>query len=175
MIKISDDETILREGKCPYCGYDWKEKEQLSKNIEKTTKDVNSLLGTAGKQMKDTIDEIREIFMKNVWSNAELLISELEKDVLLSSFMEFEESDIIEKHKYIEQFLKDNAFEINMSKENSVDSIEKDIQQIQDIIKETICILPEEYYQKKTQYQFDTILTDYFFSVNYYYKTVMIL
>lgn len=165
LIKISDDETILGEGKCPYCGYDWKEKEQLSKNIEKTTKDVNSLLGTAGKQMKDTIDEIREIFMKNVWSNAELLISELEKDVLLSSFMEFEESDIIEKHKYIEQFLKNNAFEINMSKENSVDSIEKDIQQIQDTIKETICILPEEYYRKKTQYQFDTILTDYFFSI----------
>lgn len=165
LIKISDDETILGEGICPYCGYDWKEKEQLSKNIEKTTEDVNSLLGTAGKQMKDTIDEIREIFMKNVWSNAELLISELEKDVLLSSFMEFEESDIIEKHKYIEQFLKNNAFEINMSKENSVDSIEKDIQQIQDIIKETICILPEEYYQKKTQYQFDTILTDYFFSI----------
>ena len=32
--------------------------------------------------MKDTIDEIREIFLKS-WSNAELLISELEKDVLL--------------------------------------------------------------------------------------------
>ena len=126
---------------------------------------MNSLLGTAGKQMKDTIDEIREIFMKNVWSNADLLISELEKDVLLSSFMEFEESDIIEKHKYIEQFLKNNTFEINMSKEISIDSMEKDIQQIQDTIKEMICILPEEYYQKKAQYQFDTILTDYFFSI----------
>ena len=165
LIVISDDEKILGDGICPYCGYDWKEKERLSKNIEKTTNDVNSLLGTAGKQMKDTIDEIREIFLKNVWSNAELLISELEKDVLLGAFMEFKESDITEKHKYVEQFLKNNSFEINISEEFSIDSMEKDIQQIQNIINETICILPEEYYQKKNQYQFDSILKDYSLSM----------
>lgn len=65
------------------------EKEQLLNNIEKTTNDVNSLLGTTGKQMKEIVDTISETFLQNVWGDAEVLISDLESNVLLSAFMEF--------------------------------------------------------------------------------------
>ena len=81
LMRISDEGSIFEDGKCPYCGYDWKDKDQLLKNIEKTTKDVNALLGTAGKQMKEIVDSIREDFMQNVWADAEILISDLESNV----------------------------------------------------------------------------------------------
>lgn len=165
LMEVSEEEKILEDGRCPYCGYDWKEKEQLSNNIEKTTNDVNSLLGTAGKQMKETVDAIRETFLKNVWSDTEFLISDLEGDVLLGAFMEFDENDIIEKYKYIDKFLKDNSFDVVISEEFSINSMEKDIQQIQNVIREAICVLPEEYYKKKNEYQLDSILKEYFLSM----------
>ena len=149
LMKTSEEGSIFEDGKCPYCGYDWKEKEQLLNNIEKTTNDVNSLLGTAGRQMKEIVDTISEVFLQNVWVDAEVLISDLESNVLLSAFMEFDESDIVEKYKYIDKFLKDNMFEISLTDEFSVNNMEKDIQQIQNVIKNAICVLPEEYYQKK--------------------------
>lgn len=165
LMRISDEESIFEDGKCPYCGYDWKDKDQLLKNIEKTTKDVNALLGTAGKQMKEIVDSIREDFMQNVWADAEILISDLESNVLLSAFMEFDESDIVEKYKYIDKFLKDNEFEIPLTDEFSVNNMEEDIQQIKNVIKDAICVLPEEYYQKKSEYQFDNLLKEYFLSI----------
>ena len=135
LMKTSEEGNIFEDGKCPYCGYDWKEKEQLLNNIEKTTEDVNSLLGTAGKQMKEIVDTISEVFLQNVWAEGEVLISDLESNVLLSAFMEFDESDIVEKYKYIDKFLKDNMFEISLTDEFSINNIEKDIQRIQNIIK----------------------------------------
>ena len=162
LMRASEEGSIFEDGKCPYCGYDWKEKEQLLNNIEKTTNDVNSLLGTAGKQMKEIVDTISEVFLQNVWVDAEVLISDLESNVLLSAFMEFDESDIVEKYKYIDKFLKDNMFEISLTDEFSVNNMEKDIQQIQNVIKNAICVLPEEYYQKKSEYQFDSLLKEYF-------------
>ena len=149
LMKTSEEENIFEDGKCPYCGYVWQEKEQLLNNIEKTTNDVNSLLGTTGKQMKEIVDTISETFLQNVWGDAEVLISDLESNVLLSAFMEFDESDIVQKYKYIEKFLKDNMFEISLTDEFSVNNMEKNIQQIQNVIKNEICVLPEEYYQKK--------------------------
>lgn len=165
LIKITKEETILEDGKCPYCGYDWKEKERLSNNIEKTTNDVNYLLGTAGKQMKEIVDVISRVFLQNVWADAEVLISDLESNMLLSAFMEFDEGDIVEKYKYIDKFLKDNLFEISLADEFSVSNVKKDIQQIQKVIKDAICVLPEEYYQRKSKYQFDNILKEYFESI----------
>ena len=109
LMKTSEEENIFEDGKCPYCGYVWQEKEQLLNNIEKTTNDVNSLLGTTGKQMKEIVDTISETFLQNVWGDAEVLISDLESNVLLSAFMEFDESDIVQKYKYIEKFLKDTS------------------------------------------------------------------
>ena len=44
--------------------------------------------------------------------------------------------------------------------------MEKDIQQILTAIKELIYVLPEEYYQKKNEYQFASILREYFFSID---------
>ena len=165
LMKTSEEENIFEDGKCPYCGYVWQEKEQLLNNIEKTTNDVNSLLGTTGKQMKEIVDTISETFLQNVWGDAEVLISDLESNVLLSAFMEFDESDIVQKYKYIEKFLKDNMFEISLTDEFSVNNMEKDIQQIQNVIKNAICVLPEEYYQKKNEYQFDSLLKEYFLSI----------
>ena len=165
LMKTSEEENIFEDGKCPYCGYVWQEKEQLLNNIEKTTNDVNSLLGTTGKQMKEIVDTISETFLQNVWGDAEVLISDLESNVLLSAFMEFDESDIVQKYKYIEKFLKDNMFEISLTDEFSVNNMEKDIQQIQNVIKNEICVLPEEYYQKKNEYQFDSLLKEYFLSI----------
>ena len=165
LMKTSEEENIFEDGKCPYCGYVWQEKEQLLNNIEKTTNDVNSLLGTTGKQMKEIVDTISETFLQNVWGDAEVLISDLESNVLLSAFMEFDESDIVQKYKYIEKFLKDNMFEISLTDEFSVNNMEKNIQQIQNVIKNEICVLPEEYYQKKNEYQFDSILKEYFLSI----------
>lgn len=165
LMRASEEGSIFEDGKCPYCGYDWKEKEQLLNNIEKTTNDVNSLLGTAGKQMKEIVDTISGVFLQNVWVDAEVLISDLESNVLLSAFMEFDESDIVEKYKYIDKFLKDNMFEISLTDEFSVNNMEKDIQQIQNVIKNAICVLPEEYFQKKSEYQFDSLLKEYFLSI----------
>ena len=165
LMKTSEEENIFEDGKCPYCGYVWQEKEQLLNNIEKTTNDVNSLLGTTGKQMKEIVDTISETFLQNVWGDAEVLISDLESNVLLSAFMEFDESDIVQKYKYIEKFLKDNMFEISLTDEFSVNNMEKNIQQIQNVIKNEICVLPEEYYQKKNEYQFDSLLKEYFLSI----------
>ena len=79
--------------------------------------------------------------------------------------MEFDESDIVEKYKYIDKFLKDNMFEISLTDEFSVNNMEKDIQQIQNVIKNAICVLPEEYFQKKSEYQFDSLLKEYFLSI----------
>ena len=115
--------------------------------------------------MKEIVDTISEVFLQNVWVDAEVLISDLESNVLLSAFMEFDESDIVEKYKYIDKFLKDNMFEIPLTDEFSVNNMEKDIQQIQDVIKNAICVLPEEYYQKKSEYQFDSLLKEYFLSI----------
>lgn len=165
LMKTSEEENIFEDGKCPYCGYVWQEKEQLLNNIEKTTNDVNSLLGTTGKQMKEIVDTISETFLQNVWGDAEVLISDLESNVLLSAFMEFDESDIVQKYKYIEKFLKDNMFEISLTDEFSVNNMEKNSQQIQNVIKNEICVLPEEYYQKKNEYQFDSLLKEYFLSI----------
>lgn len=165
LMKTSEEENIFEDGKCPYCGYVWQEKEQLLNNIEKTTNDINSLLGTTGKQMKEIVDTISETFLQNVWGDAEVLISDLESNVLLSAFMEFDESDIVQKYKYIEKFLKDNMFEISLTDEFSVNNMEKNIQQIQNVIKNEICVLPEEYYQKKNEYQFDSLLKEYFLSI----------
>ena len=67
--------------------------------------------------------------------DAEVLILDLESNVLLSAFMEFDESDIVQKYKYIEKFLKDNMFEISLTDEFSVNNMEKNIQQIQNVIK----------------------------------------
>lgn len=165
LITISEERKIFEDGKCPYCGYDWKEKERLLINIEKTTNDVNSLLGTAGKQMKEIVDVIRDVFLKNVWADAEALLFDLERNVLLSAFMDFDENDIVEKYKYIDKFLKDNLLEISLADEFSENDMEKDIQQIQNVIKKAICVLPEEYYQKKSDYQFDSLLKEYFGSI----------
>ena len=165
LITISEERKIFEDGKCPYCGYDWKEKVQLSKNIEKTTNDVNSLLGTVGKQMKEIVDVISEVFLQNVWPNAEMLIFDLESNVLLSAFMDFNENDIVEKYKYIDKFLKNNLLEISLVDEFSVNGMEKDIQQIQNVIKNAIYVLPEDYYQKKSEYQFDNLLKEYFGSI----------
>lgn len=164
LMKTSEEGSIFEAGKCPYCGYDWKEKEQLLNNIEKTTNDVNSLLGTAGRQMKEIVDTISEVFLQNVWVDAKVLIFDLESNELLNAFMEFDESDIVEKYKYIDKFLKDNMFEISLTDEFSVNNMKKDIQQIQNVIKNAICVLPEEYYQKKSDYQFDRLLKEYFLS-----------
>ena len=166
LLEISRDEDFLVDGKCPYCGYDWKEKEVLSKNIEKTTNDVNALLGTAGKQMKEIGDVIRETFLKNVWSDMESIISDLEGDALLGAFMEFDENDIVQKYKYVDNFLNDNLLNIVISEEFSINNMEKDIQQIQNVIRELIYVLPEEYYQKKNEYQFTSILNEYFLSID---------
>lgn len=166
LLEISEGEDFLADGKCPYCGYDWKEKEVLSKNIEKTTNDVNALLGTAGKQMKEIGDVIRETFLKNVWGDMESIISDLEGDVLLGAFLEFDENDIVEKYKYVDNFLNDNLLDIVISEEFSINNMEKDIQQIQNVIRESICVLPEEYYQKKNEYQFASILKEYFLSID---------
>lgn len=166
LLEISEGEDFLADGKCPYCGYDWKEKEVLSKNIEKTTNDVNALLGTAGKQMKEIGDVIRETFLKNVWSDMESIISDLEGDVLLGAFLEFDENDIVEKYKYVDNFLNNNLLDIVISEEFSINNMEKDIQQIQNVIRELIHVLPEEYYQKKNEYQFASILKEYFLSID---------
>lgn len=115
--------------------------------------------------MKEIVDTISETFLQNVWGDAEVLISDLESNVLLSAFMEFDESDIVQKYKYIEKFLKDNMFEISLTDEFSVNNMEKNIQQIQNVIKNEICVLPEEYYQKKNEYQFDSLLKEYFLSI----------
>lgn len=165
LIKISEERKVFEDGKCPYCGYDWREKERLSNNIEKTTNDVNSLLGTAGKQMKEIVDGISNVFLQNVWADAKALLFDLENNVLLSAFMDFNENDIVEKYKYIDKFLKDNLLEISLADEFSANDMEKNIQQIQNIIKNDICVLPEEYYQKKSEYQFDSLLKEYFESI----------
>lgn len=165
LIRASEEGNIFEDGKCPYCGYNWQEKELLSNNIEKTTNDVNSLLGTAGKQMKEIVDVISETFLQNVWVDAERLISDLERNVLLSAFLEFDENDIVEKYKYINKFLKDNLFEVSLADEFSISNMEKDIQQIQNVIKNAMCVLPEEYYQKKSEYQLDSLLKEYFLSI----------
>lgn len=165
LIRASEEGNIFEDGKCPYCGYNWQEKELLSNNIEKTTNDVNSLLGTAGKQMKEIVDVISETFLQNVWVDAERLISDLERNVLLSAFLEFDENDIVEKYKYIDKFLKDNLFEVSLADEFSVSNMEKYIQQIQNVIKNAMCVLPEEYYQKKSEYQLDSLLKEYFLSI----------
>lgn len=166
LIRTSEEGNIFEDGKCPYCGYDWKEKEQLLNNIKKTTNDVNSLLGTAGKQMKEIVDVISKIFLQNVWDDAQVLMSNLENNALLGAFMEFNENDIVEKYKYIDKFLKDNLFDISLADEFSVNNMEKDVQQIQNVVKSAICVLPEEYYQKKSEYQFDNILKEYLLSVD---------
>ncbi len=165
LIKTSEEGNIFEDGKCPYCGYNWQEKEQLSNNIEKTTNDVNALLGTAGKQMKEIVDAISAAFLQNVWVDAKALISDLERNVLLSVFLDFEESDIVEKYKYIDKFLKDNLFEVSLADEFSISDMEKDIQQIQNAIKNAMSVLPEEYYQKKSEYQFDNLIKEYFTSI----------
>lgn len=164
--EVSEEEKNFEKGKCPYCGYDWIEKEQLSKNIEKTTNYVNDLLGTAGKKMKEIEDTIREEFLENIWSDSELLISELEEDMLLEAFMNFDEFDIVAKYKYVDKFLKDNLFYIKLSNDFSINNLKKDIDQIQEIIREEIYILPEEYYQKKIEYKLDEILKEYFHSID---------
>lgn len=165
LIRTSEAGNIFEDGKCPYCGYNWQEKQILSNNIEKTTNDVNSLLGTAGKQMKEIVDAIGEVFLKSVWSDAETQILGLESDVLLSAFLEFDESDIVEKYKYIDKFLKDNLFDLPLDSEFSASNMERDILRIQNIIQNAICVLPEEYYQKKSEYQLDSLFKEYFLSI----------
>lgn len=165
LMRNSEESNIFEDGKCPYCGYNWKEKEQLLNNVKKTSKDVNTLLGTAGKQMKNIADAISEVFLQDVWGDVEALISQLGSDALLNAFMEFDEKDILNKYKYIDKFLNDNMFEIGLADKFSVNNMEKDIQQIQNAIKNAICVLPEEYYQKKSEYQFDSLLKEYFFSI----------
>ena len=165
LIEAAKREGIFDDVKCPYCGWDWKEKEILSKQIDKTTKDVNDLLNNTEKQLKTIADEIRNLVDENILIEMEQLIRELAADELLSSFMEYDELDIKQKATYIQDILNKRKIEVNLIEEFSLETLEKNIQNIKKKISESLFVLPEEYNQNKEKYQFEKTLKLYFESV----------
>jgi exonuclease SbcC len=161
-----DSEDILQEGKCPYCGYEWTEKQTLVENIDKTTKDVNALLGTTAKQMEEIFDTIKEMFQESLFADVNLKISSFEENLLLIEYINYDEKEMVEKAKFVDDFFTLNNLDIKVTQEFSIGNMEHDIASIQSNVKEKEIVLTEDYYQKKAENSFDNIVKEYFENLN---------
>lgn len=157
-----DGEDILQEGKCPYCGYEWTKKQTLIKNIDKTTKDVNALLGTTAKQMEEIFDSIKEMYQESLFADVNLKYSSFEENLLLIEYINYDEKEMEEKAKFVDEFFTLNNLDIKVTQEFSIENMEHDIVSIKSNVKEKEIVLTEDYYQKKAENSFDNILKEYF-------------
>lgn len=153
------------DSQCPYCGFDWKQKEILTTHIQSTTKDIEKLLGTTGKHMQELSKKVQLLFEKDLVPAMNNVILEVNEDVLLKWYCHLDEKRAFEREKYVRQFLVDNQFEISSLEIFSDKNMNTKIEEIKTKIKNKITILPEEYYQKKVECEFDSIQLEYFSSI----------
>jgi exonuclease SbcC len=161
----TEDDIGIHEGKCPYCGYDWKEKKELDIHIQSTTKDIENLLGTAGRHLQDLSKKIYLLFEKNILTDMNAAITEKLEDNLLVAYHKLDEKRAEEREKYVRKFLLDNKFEITSLKNVSEENLKEKIEEIKTKVRNAVVILPEEYYQKKKECGFDDIHKEYFTSL----------
>lgn len=161
-----DSEDILQEGKCPYCGYEWAKKQTLVENIDKTTKDVNALLGTTAKQMVEIFESIKEMFQESLSADINLKFSSFEENLVLMEYINYDEKEMVEKAKFVDEFFTLNNLEIKVTQEFSIENMEHDIALIKSDVKEKEIVLTEDYYQKKAENSFDNIVKEYFENIN---------
>jgi len=156
LMKSNQENIDYGDSKCPYCGHDWVEATALSNSIETTTVEIKALLGTVGKQMNATIEEIRKSVEANLQPVMIQEMNNMNQDKLLVAFTQFEESDLKSKYEYVKKFVDDNKISFTiLDQENPIEIMKRQIINAKKV-------LPEEYYQKKKEYQFDSLMSDYF-------------
>lgn len=158
-------DTGFSDGKCPYCGYDWKGKNELAAHIKSTTKDIENLLGTAGKHLKELFDKIQLLFEQSILADMNAAITEMQEDKLLNLYCNLDEKRDKEREKYVRQFLINNHFEISSLDGLSEKNVDNKIEEIRTMVRNAIIVLPEEYYQKKKEYEFESVQKEYFSSI----------
>jgi len=160
-----EEDIEIHKGKCPYCGYDWKEKKELDIHIQSTTKDIENLLGTAGRHQQDLSKKIHLLFEKNILPDMNASITKKLEDNLLVEYYKLDEGRDEEREKYVRKFLLDNKFEISSLKSVSEENLKDKIEEIKTEVRNAVVVLPEEYYQKKKECGFDDIQKEYFISL----------
>lgn len=154
------------EGKCPYCGYDWLEEEKLLTNIKITTKDIETLLGTTGKQLKAIKEKIQMLFIDKISKEIEEKIIDLNKDNLLVLYCKLDEKRGMEHQTYVNDFLANNNLNILQLEEYTDEGLQNKIEENIKNIERALVSLPEQYHLKNQKYAFDNVMKVYFNSID---------
>lgn len=165
LIASIQDDLGLHDSKCPFCGYDWKEKKVLVANIQSTTEDLDALLGSTGKHLKEISDTVQKLYLHHFLDDMNNMFNNMLENPLFLSFFNLEKHDS-EKASYVREFLIENNIECLHLDEFTVENMENSIEKIKTFIKEAIVVLPEEYYLKKQECEFDRIFKDNFIELN---------
>lgn len=89
LCKETQDVTLFENGKCPYCGQDWKNNQELEKQFSKTATLIDTVLGREFVEYALAIEQCKELFNNNCKHQLDNLIIEYEKNMMLTVFAWF--------------------------------------------------------------------------------------
>ena len=153
----------VKNGVCPYCGYQWDSDKKLQEQYAKTELELKKILGSGNEIYNDVLQRCRKIYdseLKDKIVASITLINKYEGIQLLSQFNDYKEFCFaVECCNPILEQLKLFTGDLKMSFEH-LDSIETLILEM----KESI---PFNYNALAMEHKFDKIYKEYFLNNNY--------
>ena len=80
---------FLENGKCPYCGQNWKDNAILEEQFMQTQVLINSVLGRENDTYSHGVEQCKELFTKQCKPRLDAVLSGLEHDIYLQVFAQF--------------------------------------------------------------------------------------
>ena len=87
--KETADSTVFKDGKCPYCGQDWKNSTELEDHFSKTQVLIDTVLGREYVEYALAVEQCKEFFKNNCKHYFDSMMIELENNLSLQVFMQF--------------------------------------------------------------------------------------
>lgn len=166
LVASIQEEIGLHDSKCPFCGHDWEKKKTLVEHIQSTTEDIGALLGSTGKHLKEISDTVQKLYLSHFSDDINNILNNMLENQLFLSFSSLELRNDLEKANYVRDFFVKNNIKCLHLDEFTLENMANSIEKIKILIKEAIVVLPEEYYLKKKECEFDRIFKDNFFDIN---------
>lgn len=160
VLAITDAEG--NDGHCAFCGYDWKTKSKLVKQIDETTQFYNNFSDENTKLKEEKINYLNKLYVTNLQSKIISYIDEHKN--IDNEIIQY----IVDPNNHAEelftQFIEGcNKFDVNIEKyfetTNTNDAL---VQLLINYLIASIKVLPSEYTEIQNEYNFSHIFNYYF-------------
>lgn len=163
--KFEDSEIHVNNSECPYCGFDWKDAEIFTKNVEITSERLSNLVSGSEKKCISIVAELKEIYEKLLSGKLKDEFNSYNADSLLTEFGQIHNKGSLQKYENMKSLF--SKLELDTSQYKFMDSNPMEMYEgIEKNISNKIVLLPSEYIDEKETYKYSQIVDLYFDSIH---------